>query len=88
MYEYVQELEFTLDKYSLRNKPHLIFNIDEKGIMQIHTPPTVVAGTDCHLPSVVSQKGQRTTIIGYGSASGVAVPPLFSLQENGLFLTS
>ena len=45
--------------------------------MQNHTPPAVVAGTDFHPPSVVSQKGQTTTIIGCGSASGVAVPPFF-----------
>ena len=75
--EYFQELEITLDKYNLRDKPHLIYNIDEKGVMQNHTPPSVVAGTDFHPPSVVSQKGQTTTIIGCGSASGVAVPPFF-----------
>ena len=45
--------------------------------MQNHTPTAVVAGTDFHPPSVVSQKGQMTTIIGRGSASGVAVPPFF-----------
>ena len=75
--EYFQELEITLDNYNLRDKPHLIYNIDEKGVMQNHTPPAVVAGTDFHPPSVVSQKGQTTTIIGCGSASGVAVPPFF-----------
>ena len=79
VYEYFQELELTLDKYNLRDKPHLIFDIDEKGVMQNHTPPAVVAGTEFHPPSVVSQKGHTTTIIGRGSASGVAVPPFFCL---------
>lgn len=74
---YFKELEQTLDKYGLRDKPHLIFNIDEKGVMQNHTPPAVVAGTDFHPPAVVSQKGQTTTIIGCGNASGMAVPPFF-----------
>ena len=74
--------------YYLRDKPHLIYNIDEKGVVQNHTPPAVVTGTDhdFHPPSVVSQKGQTTTIIGCGSASGVAVPPLLSSRENSLFL--
>ena len=90
VYEYFQELELTLDKYNLRNKPHLIFNVDEKGVMQNHTPPAVGAGTDFHPPSVVLQKGHTTTIIGCGSASGVHVAILLFLflQENGLFLTS
>ena len=84
--EYFRQLEITLDKYNLRDKPHLIYNIDGKGVVQNHTPPAVVACTDFHPPSVVSQKGQTTTIIGCGSASGVAVPPLLSLRENSLFL--
>ena len=74
---YFQELEQTLDKYELRDKPHLIFNMDEKGAMQNYTLPAVVAGTDFHPPAVVSKKGQTTTIIGCGSASGVTVPPFF-----------
>ncbi|KAH3864459.1 hypothetical protein DPMN_027477 [Dreissena polymorpha] len=45
--------------------------------MQNHTPPAIVAGTDFHPQSVVTQKGQTSTIIGCGSASGVAVPPFF-----------
>ena len=77
MYEYFQELELTLEKYNLRDKPHLIFNIDEKDVMQAHTPPAVVAGTDFHPSSVVSQKRLTPIIIGCGSASGVAVPPFF-----------
>ena len=48
----------------LRDKPHLIFDIDEKGVMQNHTPTAVVAGTDFHPLSVISQKGHTTTIIG------------------------
>ena len=77
MYAYFQELELIINKHNLRDKPHLIFNIDEKGVMQNHTPPAVVAGTDFHQPSVVSQKGHTSTIIRCGSASGVAVPPFF-----------
>ena len=56
---YFQELEQTLDKYELRDKPQLIFNIDEKGVMQNYTPPTVVAGTDFHPPAVVSKNASQ-----------------------------
>lgn len=66
-----------LTKYSLKDKPHLIFNVDEKGITQCHTPPSVVAGKDFHPPAVTSGRSSTTTIIGCGSASGMAVPPYF-----------
>ena len=51
--EYFDELENVLTKYSLKDKPHLIFDVDEKGITQDHTPPSVVAGKErltatCH----------------------------------------
>ena len=75
--EYFDELENVLTKYSLKDKPHLIFNVDEKGITQDHTPPSVVAGKDFHPPAVTSGRSSTTTIIGCGSASGMAVPPYF-----------
>ena len=42
------ELEKILIKYNLKDKPHLIFNVDEKGITQDHKPPSIFAGTDYH----------------------------------------
>ena len=74
---YFGELEKILNKYQLKDKPHLIFNIDEKGITQCHTPPSVVAGQDIHPPAVTSGRSSTTTIIVCGSASGMAVPPYF-----------
>ena len=54
---YFSELEKILNKYVLQDKPRLIFNIDEKGITQCHTPPSVVAGsrypsTSCYIREV------------------------------------
>ena len=74
---YFTELNEILTKYDLKDKPHLIFNVDEKGVQQNHTPPSVVAGKDACAQAVTSQKSSTTTIIGCGSASGVAIPPYF-----------
>ena len=62
-----------MTKYNLLDKPHLIFNVDEKGVTQNHSPPHVVAGAD----SVISGKSQTTTILGCGSAAGLAIPPFY-----------
>ena len=59
------------------DKPHLIFNLDEKGLTTEHKPPHIVASShDCPL-AVTSGKGQTVTLIGCGSASGTAIPPFF-----------
>ena len=44
--KYFQELEKTLDKYQLKDKPHLLYNVDEKGLTINHRPPNVVAGIE------------------------------------------
>ena len=48
--KYYEELSGVLDKYGLRDKPHRIYNVDEKGITLNHKPPQVVAGIR-HKPS-------------------------------------
>ena len=56
-----------IDKYFKElDKPHLIFNVDEKGITPDHSPPAVTTG-----------KSQTITLLGCGSASGYAIPPYF-----------
>jgi hypothetical protein len=47
---YFDELEKVITKYNLKDKLHLIFNVDEKGIQQNHSPPSVVAGHNIQLP--------------------------------------
>ncbi|KAK3100399.1 hypothetical protein FSP39_019286 [Pinctada imbricata] len=80
VHNYFSNLSEVIAKYDLADKPHLIFNVDEKGISQNHSPPHVVAGKDVHPPAVTSGKSATTTIIGCGSAAGVAVPPFFVFQ--------
>ena len=74
---YFKELRETMEKYDLIDKPHLIFNVDEKGISQDHAPPHVISSTLAHPPAVTSGKSSTVTILGCGSASGMAVPPYF-----------
>ena len=74
---YFVELEKILDKYNLKCRPQAIYNIDEKGIVENHTPPSVVSS--CHKvpPAVSKGKSATTTVIGCGNAVGMAVPPFF-----------
>ena len=74
---YFAELEKILIKYNLKDNTHLIFNADEKGLKQDHKPPSIVARTDYHPNAVTAERSKTTTILGCGSAGGVAIPPFF-----------
>jgi len=72
---YFANLKSSLQQHDLLDKPHLIFNLDEKGLTTEHKPPHIVASShDCPL-AVTSGKGQTVTLIGCGSASGTAIHP-------------
>ena len=64
----------------MENKPHLIFNVDEKGVSPNHTPPSIVAPTDIKVQSVTTGKSETTTIIGSGSTSGTCIPRILCLR--------
>ena len=81
---YFQQLEAVIKKYDLEDKPHLIFNVDEKGIQQNHTPPSVIAGRNADVQEVVSAKSSTTTLIGCGSSSGTAIPLHFVFAGAGM----
>ena len=70
---YFEELRQIIVKYGLSDKPHMIFNVDEKGISQDHTPPHVISSTLVHPPAVTSGKSSTVTILG----CGMAVPSYF-----------
>ena len=71
---YFKEL---ITKYGLKDKPHLIFNVDEKGITPDHSPPHVVTDSSAKPPAVKTVKSQTITSLGCGSASGYTIPPYF-----------
>ena len=70
-------ISYNIDKYELQNNPHLIFNVDEKGISTNHTPSRIVAGREFYPQSITTGKSQTKTVLGCGSSSGVAIPPYF-----------
>ena len=74
---YFEELREIIVKYGLSDKPRMNFNVDEKGISQDHTPPHVISSTLVHPPAVASGKSSTVTILGCGSANGMAMPPYF-----------
>ncbi|VDI72323.1 Hypothetical predicted protein [Mytilus galloprovincialis] len=78
--KYFASLKEVVLKYNLQDKPHFIFNVNEKGITLNHKPPNGVSGIECTTSSVTSGRSSTTTILGCGSASGFAVPPYFVFE--------
>ena len=74
---YFEELQTVMKKYNLTDKPHMIYNVDEKPISQNHKPPHVVASSLFHPPAVTAGRSNTTTVLGCGSAAGITVPPYF-----------
>ena len=74
---YFLELDKILTKYSLKDKPQYIYNIDEKGISDNHNPPKIV--TDKYLTpmAVTSGMSSTVTVLGAGNALGTCIPPFF-----------
>lgn len=72
---FFDELETILTKYNLKDKPHCIYNIDEKGLSPEYTPPKDVGDSDAQSPAVTSEQDNTTTIIGAGNAGGTQIPP-------------
>ncbi|CAC5401666.1 unnamed protein product [Mytilus coruscus] len=75
--KYFNELEKALLKYDLMDKPHLIYNVDEKGVTINHNPSKGGSGVETSPQEVTSGKGDTVTILGCGNAIGNALPPYF-----------
>ena len=75
---YYQELGSILDKYSLKDSPERIYNVDEKGLYTSHTAPAIVTSCDFKPQAVTSGSRSLMTVIGCGNI----LPFLFSqVQE-------
>lgn len=72
---YFDELEHILTKYNLHDKPHRVYNIDEKGISTEHKPPKVIGGKFSKSQAVTSGRGKTTTLIGCANGVGNVIPP-------------
>ena len=87
--KYFENLERCLSKHGLTDKPHLIFNLDEKGITTEHKLPYIVGTPSCCPPAVTSGRGKTITILGCISASGIALPLFFvSSPEHKVLMVS
>ena len=77
---YFDELEKILQKYNLKDRPQAIYNVDEKGIVENHIPPSVVSSRHEVPPAVTMGKSSTTTVIGCGNCSRHGISPIFHLQ--------
>ena len=75
--QYFKNLEEVLEKYDLKDKPHLIYNIDETGLQPEHRPPNVVANPNFKTQAVTSPRSTTTTLISCVNALGNTLPPYF-----------
>ena len=74
---YSNELECTLDRYNLKDSPHMIFNVDEASINTEHSPPHAYAETGSCSQAITHPRSSTTTIITCASATGQVLPPFF-----------
>ncbi|XP_053399613.1 uncharacterized protein LOC123560449 isoform X3 [Mercenaria mercenaria] len=83
---YFRELENILVKYGLKDKPHLVYNVDEKGLSTEHKPPKIVSGNHHKTQAVTSGKSNTVTLIGGVNAIGHQVPPFLCFQVQGCWI--
>ncbi|XP_052276674.1 uncharacterized protein LOC127875923 [Dreissena polymorpha] len=75
---YFRDLDAILTKYSLKCKPHLIYNLDETGIQPEHRPSKVITGvSSSKTQAVTSPNTGTTTIVACVNAAGTALPPYY-----------
>ncbi|XP_045213286.2 uncharacterized protein LOC123564072 [Mercenaria mercenaria] len=66
------------------DKPHLIYNFDEKGIQTEHRPPKVLSVGET-VPAISSARSSITTLLGCGNALGTQIPPYFIFKGQRMY---
>ena len=75
--EYFDLLKDTLTNNGLVDTPSQIFNCDETGLPQNHTPSSVVGVRgQKHPHAITSGNKKQITVLAYASAGGYVLPPL------------
>lgn len=74
---YYSNLQQVMERYSLLDRPELIYNLDEVGISPEHKPPAVVCRKGTQPQSITSPRSFMVTVIACGNACGNSVPPFF-----------
>ena len=74
---YYKELDSTLEKYGLKDKPQCIYNLDETGLQPDHRPPNVIAPSGSNTQPITSARSTTVTLVGCANAAGNSLPPFF-----------
>ncbi|XP_052798487.1 uncharacterized protein LOC128230336 [Mya arenaria] len=75
--KYFDQLNNIMVKYHIAAKPHLIYNVDEKGMQIEHKPPKIVSGKHNKTQAITSGRSKIVTLIGCVNAVGHQIPPYF-----------
>ncbi|XP_052225347.1 uncharacterized protein LOC127840920 [Dreissena polymorpha] len=75
--DYYSDLNAVLEKYNLKSKPHLIYNLDETGIQ---LRPVITKISTSKIISVTFPNTGNTTIVACVNAAGTALPPYYVFE--------
>ena len=76
MAQYFKDLENILNKYDLKDRPDLIYNIDKKGISCENKPPYVVCSQNFKPQAITSSESANNNYCN-GKCFGQLHPPIF-----------
>ena len=75
--KYFDNLKKCMDDAGVTDKPHLIYNVDEKGLTAQYTPHKIVCSKWTNCTEITPPRRSLTTLIGCGNALGNAFSPYF-----------
>lgn len=76
--DYFTKLSTIMDEFDLKNSPHKIFNLDEKGCrLTLHHSQSVLAAKGSKRVHLISNEhAENVTVVACISASGQTIPPM------------
>jgi hypothetical protein len=77
---YFNNLENILSEHNLKDRPELIYNIDETGFSPEHVPPKILALKGSNPQSVISPRSTMTTCIRACNAMSNSIPPFLIIK--------
>ncbi|KAH3800246.1 hypothetical protein DPMN_153877 [Dreissena polymorpha] len=80
---YFSDLKNIMENCHLTNRPDLIWNIDETGLLLEHSPTNIVCQKGYTPQSVTSPRGNTVTILATGNATGSRLPHSSSSLAKG-----
>lgn len=76
--DYFTKLSSIMDQFDLKNSPHKIFNLDEKGCrLTLHHSQSILAAKGSKRVHLISNEhAENVTVVACISASGQTIPPM------------